>query len=243
MRQERAIRTRRAILEAAAAVFDEKGYEAAKLTDILDRVGMTKGALYFHFANKEALAAAVLEAQVSETPVPAPQAYKVQEYVDTGLIYTHLLATDPLLRASARLSLERVHGLNRSYPYIDWVERNTKLLSEAKGRGELLLHIDPAETARITVGAYGGMNAMVAALTPRLNLEREILALYRHLLSGIAVPAVLMELDVRPGRGERVLADAVRLSSADDGRGCRSGATVRGEPGTARSGGRQGRAG
>jgi AcrR family transcriptional regulator len=209
VKQDRAIRTRRLILEAAAAVFDEKGYQAAKLTDILERANLTKGALYFHFAGKEALAHAVLDAQVRDTPVPAPQRHKVQEYVDMGLIYTHLLENDPLLRASARLSLEQVPGLNRSSPYVEWVERNTRVLAEAKERGELLLHVDPAETARITVGAYGGMNAMVSTLTPQLDLQHEILALYRHLLAGIAVPAVLLELDVSPGRGAHVLAEAV----------------------------------
>lgn len=207
VKQDRAVRTRRAILEAAAAVFDEKGYKAAKLTDILERVNLTKGALYFHFASKEALANAVLEAQVHETPLPTPQRYKAQEYVDMGLIYTYLLVHDPLLRASARLSLDQIPGLNRSSPYVEWVERNTRVLTEAKAQGELLLHVDPAETARITVGAFGGMNAMVSTLTPRLDLEREIPALYRHLLAAIAVPAVLMELDVSPDRGARVLAD------------------------------------
>ncbi|MCX4824935.1 ScbR family autoregulator-binding transcription factor [Streptomyces sp. NBC_01142] len=216
-KQDRAIRTRRAILEAAAAVFDEKGYEAAKLTDILDRVKLTKGALYFHFAGKEALALAVLDAQVKETPVPAPQVYKVQEYVDMGMMFTHLLANDSLLRASARLSLEQIPGLNRSSPYTEWVERNTEMLTEAKERGELLLHVDPAETARITVGAYGGMNAMVSALAPKLDLEHEILALYRHLLPSITVPAVLAELNVRPGRGGRVLAEAVLAPEPAEG--------------------------
>lgn len=55
-RQERAIRTRRALLVAAAEVFDEVGYEAATISDVLKKSGMTKGALYFHFTSKEELA-------------------------------------------------------------------------------------------------------------------------------------------------------------------------------------------
>ncbi|GAA2910967.1 ScbR family autoregulator-binding transcription factor [Streptomyces mexicanus] len=212
-KQDRAFRTRRLILEAAAAVFDAYGYRAAKLSDILERTNLTKGALYFHFAGKEDLARAVLEAQITETPKPAPQCFKVQEYVDMGLIYTHLLLTDPLLRASARLTLEQVPGLNRTSPYVEWVERNIQVLTEAKARGELLMHVDPAETARITVGAYGGMNAMVAALSPELDLRHEILALYRHLLAGVAVPGVLLQLDLRPDRGERVLAEVLPQAS------------------------------
>lgn len=65
-RQERAVRTRRAILEAAASVFDERGYEAATIADILTRAGVTKGALYFHFSSKQDLARGVLDEQFAE---------------------------------------------------------------------------------------------------------------------------------------------------------------------------------
>ncbi|MFD8655358.1 TetR family transcriptional regulator, partial [Streptomyces mirabilis] len=59
VRQERAVRTRRLILDAAASVFDERGYEAATIGEVLARAGVTKGALYFHFPSKRALAEGV----------------------------------------------------------------------------------------------------------------------------------------------------------------------------------------
>ncbi|XDO64532.1 TetR family transcriptional regulator [Streptomyces sp. RLB1-33] len=49
MRQERALRTRRAILDAAASVFDERGYEAATIGEVLARAGVTKGLCIFIF--------------------------------------------------------------------------------------------------------------------------------------------------------------------------------------------------
>ncbi len=51
-RQERAVRTRHAVVQAAAQVFAERGYAAATIAEILDRAGVTKGALYFHFDSK-----------------------------------------------------------------------------------------------------------------------------------------------------------------------------------------------
>ena len=63
--QERAVRTRRAVLEAAAGVFAERGYAAATIAEILNRAGVTKGALYFHFDSKAALARGVLEERIS----------------------------------------------------------------------------------------------------------------------------------------------------------------------------------
>jgi AcrR family transcriptional regulator len=53
--------TRRTILQAAAALFREKGYAAVSLRDIATAVGMKAGSLYYHFANKEALVWEILE--------------------------------------------------------------------------------------------------------------------------------------------------------------------------------------
>ena len=55
-RQERAEVTREAILEGAAEAFDAAGFGSTSLSDISQRAGVTKGALYFHFPSKEALA-------------------------------------------------------------------------------------------------------------------------------------------------------------------------------------------
>ncbi len=43
------------ILDAALAVFSEKGYEGGTMRDIASRVGVTEPALYRHYAGKEAL--------------------------------------------------------------------------------------------------------------------------------------------------------------------------------------------
>lgn len=43
------------IIEVATQVFYEKGYEAASLQDIADRVGMLKGSLYYYIQSKEDL--------------------------------------------------------------------------------------------------------------------------------------------------------------------------------------------
>jgi AcrR family transcriptional regulator len=43
------------ILEAAAAVFHEKGYQAARIEDIATRVGILKGSLYYYIESKEDL--------------------------------------------------------------------------------------------------------------------------------------------------------------------------------------------
>ncbi|MFF5449161.1 ScbR family autoregulator-binding transcription factor [Streptomyces sp. NPDC012888] len=204
MSQDRALRTRQAILEAAAVVFESRGYDAAKLSDIVELAGVTKGALYFHFDSKEALAQAVIEVQVAIEPVHTPQLFKAQEFVDVGMIFSHRLTRDVLLRGSARLTLEHGgRGLDRAAPYQGWIDLHTALLTQARERGELLPHVDPAEPSRLVVGSFAGLNVMSHTLG--LDLDREVSALYTSVLPGIVVPAVAVRLDTAPGRGGRAL--------------------------------------
>ena len=59
--QARAEATRRRILDSAIDLFDELGYGETGLADVLQRAGVSKGAFYYHFDSKEAVAAAIIE--------------------------------------------------------------------------------------------------------------------------------------------------------------------------------------
>src|ERR1700754_310946 len=53
--QERAIQTRQELLRSARSIFARDGFEGAKLQDIAEAAGKTRGALYAHFKDKEDL--------------------------------------------------------------------------------------------------------------------------------------------------------------------------------------------
>lgn len=59
--QRRSRATVEALLEAAARVFEERGYAAGTTNRIAERAGVSVGTLYQYFPNKEALAVALLE--------------------------------------------------------------------------------------------------------------------------------------------------------------------------------------
>ncbi|MBV8295490.1 MAG: TetR family transcriptional regulator [Acidimicrobiia bacterium] len=61
-REEKKAQTRERLIEAAAKVFAEKGFAATSLDEVADAAGLTKGAVYSNFENKEDLVRAVLEA-------------------------------------------------------------------------------------------------------------------------------------------------------------------------------------
>jgi AcrR family transcriptional regulator len=57
--QKRGERRVEGLLEAAAAIFAEVGYEAATMRDIAERAGASIGSLYQFFPNKEVVARAI----------------------------------------------------------------------------------------------------------------------------------------------------------------------------------------
>jgi AcrR family transcriptional regulator len=66
LRARQAEATKSAILEAATQLFATQGFAAASIADILEKTGAARGALYHHFADKEALFAAVWEATLEK---------------------------------------------------------------------------------------------------------------------------------------------------------------------------------
>jgi AcrR family transcriptional regulator len=54
------------IVNAATAVFSQKGYSAASLQDIADRVGILKGSLYHYISSKESLLFRILQTSHQE---------------------------------------------------------------------------------------------------------------------------------------------------------------------------------
>jgi TetR/AcrR family transcriptional repressor of nem operon len=49
--------TRKKIVQAAAPIFNQRGYEGSSLNDLMEATGLQKGGIYRHFASKEELAA------------------------------------------------------------------------------------------------------------------------------------------------------------------------------------------
>ena len=87
---EQSKRTRIALMNAGRTLFSSQGYAATSTKDVVERAEVTRGALYYHFRNKEALFQAVFE-QFRQARTQAVMA-RVQEaegdlwqrFVETG---------------------------------------------------------------------------------------------------------------------------------------------------------------
>ncbi len=70
---ERSERSRKVILDTALKLFSHRGYGATSVNDIADEAGLSKGNVYHHFVDKEAIFRALLEryfAAMSEPDFP-----------------------------------------------------------------------------------------------------------------------------------------------------------------------------
>ncbi|MFC8346976.1 ScbR family autoregulator-binding transcription factor [Streptomyces sp. NPDC057280] len=197
-KQERGTRSRRAILEAAAEVFDLRGFDAASTNEILARSGLTRGALYHHFPSKEAIAMALLEAHGEALVVP-DRSTRIQTIIDLTFAFAGQLQRDPVLRASVRLAVEKT-SLPRPVhtPYEQSSAAILELLEQAGKQGEILPGLDLNEVSAVIVGAFTGMQVMSQVYTDREDLPERLTAMWRLLLPGLVAPGMIGHLRVTP---------------------------------------------
>lgn len=179
LKQERAVRTRARILRAAAQSFAAKGYPCVTVLDVADLTGMTKGAVYFHFANKDALAAAVSEefyrrlARLAESV--AERGLEPVDRVVALLTETALAFRDDVVtQAGARLQIERtLIDSPLPPPYRDYTETVLQWLREAEDDGNAV-GIAPEAVARVLVASLFGTQHISWVLTDRADITDRV---------------------------------------------------------------------
>jgi AcrR family transcriptional regulator len=90
-------RTREKLISAAAAVIGEKGYDRASLEEIAARAGMTRGAVYGNFKNKEELFLALIASRWKPIVPPLKPGASLKEQL-------HILGETVAKEAQARRS-------------------------------------------------------------------------------------------------------------------------------------------
>ncbi|MFE5579926.1 ScbR family autoregulator-binding transcription factor [Kitasatospora sp. NPDC056531] len=173
VKQERAGRTRQAVLLAAADAFARVGYEAASLVDISRRAGVSKGALYFHFVSKQALADGVRAAAGREIGSAALRALRadgpaVQGLIDLSQELARLLREDVVVRAGVRLGRPgpRPAGAPDAQPAdATWRSLTAvvhRLLDRAAEAGELRPGVDRWACAELLSSVVAGQVLLAA---------------------------------------------------------------------------------
>jgi len=166
--------TRQEIIRKAAPIFNQRGYEGAALSDLMEATGLEKGGIYRHFDSKEQLAAEAFNYAWNlalDTRFEGTQAisntvdrlkHMVRDFQErrAGLVPggCPLLNTavdsddgNPGLREKARRALG------------SWLDRLQSIIKEGQRRGEIRSDIDSSEVATLIVSTLEG-SLMVSRL-------------------------------------------------------------------------------
>jgi len=190
------LKTRDRILQAALSVFARKGYHRAAVDDIVHASGTSKGAVYHHFPNKEALFLALVDefaARLAEAIAGAVRDShgalgKVEAALRAGLetfARHHELARILLLES---VSLGPAYQAKRAEVHGRFAALIQAYLDQAVAEGA----IPPIDTRVATLAWLGAVNEVViqwlSGDEPDL-LERVVPALTPMLLRSIGVKA------------------------------------------------------
>lgn len=147
--------TRARILTEAARLFVASGYHGVSMREVAAAVGVTKPALYHHYADKEALFLAMLEgtlAGLARLVEHAQAQAGVRAQLET--LVGDLLASAPEQRVGLQLagelrhvSPERRRAFEEEYRRV-WMGGLTHLIDGAMQRGELRTDLPPAVLTR-----------------------------------------------------------------------------------------------
>ncbi|TFV52790.1 TetR/AcrR family transcriptional regulator [Blastococcus sp. TF02A-35] len=169
--------TRRLIVDAAAALFSERGYASASLTDIVAGTGMTKGAVYWHFPSKEEIALDIVrQMYASWPPMLGAVIAAHDDALDALVAVTYKAAeqfsTDLTTQAAKRLLAELPPDAlaKLPQPYVGWQGALCSLITEGQRRGQVNPAVDPEGTAQAIVASFFGMQQVSWELTNRRDL-------------------------------------------------------------------------
>jgi TetR/AcrR family transcriptional repressor of nem operon len=163
MTDNKADSTRQQILRAAARQFARQPYHQVGLDDVLAEAELTKGAMYFHFRSKHALALAVIDDQAtrSSTAVADLLARKFSG-LETLIDFSYQLAIqdigEDISRAALHLleSIGRIEGLQAKLLGAE-IDTLALTVGRAIGEGDVFEQCDPQDVARLLVSIYMGL--------------------------------------------------------------------------------------
>jgi TetR/AcrR family transcriptional repressor of nem operon len=188
--------TRRKIVEAAAPIFNKRGYEGSSLNDLMEATGLKKGGIYRHFSSKEELAAEAFDytwevawnARLLHVNEKASGIEKLKQLIANfvehrspvaggcPILNTAIDADDgnPVLRAHVTKALR------------SWLSRLQAIVEQAREQRETRPGVDPKVVATVIVASLEGALMMSRVQRNDEALQRVHSHLNRYLEQEVA---------------------------------------------------------
>lgn len=181
--------TRLQILRAASHLFARSPYSRVSLDDILADASVTKGAMYFHFRSKHALAYAIVDLRSSEARASVEEvlARKLSS-METLIDLSYLLAVDDIGDETARAGLNLLESIGRTDGLQAevlgrWVGTFAQIIGKAIDEGDISKEKDAEVIARLLVSTYMGLRQTSNLADPERFL-RDLQSAWGLLLPG-----------------------------------------------------------
>lgn len=197
--QARAEATRRHILDAAVALFKERGFAGTNLNQLIRKAGVTPGAFYYHFDSKEEVAFAIIDevaqrmADLRTTFVGVPESGLGNVILMTFQL-SALLQNDPSFWVAAHLEHTMARHCQRGIAGVtERIDEFVAGVRQAIPASQLRAGVDPAQAATTMVNLIYGSYMMTDLLLG--DTASRLAECWRILLPGLVPPDLLPQFE------------------------------------------------
>jgi len=160
--------TRRYIIEKAAPIFNMHGYEGTSMSQLTEAIGMTKGAIYGNFKDKDEIAREAFEYNFSTVSnqiaaVVANRKHACDKLIAFATFYIdnfpHITRTGgcPILNAAVDTDNTDLPIRSDVLRAIEkWLDSVVQIIDSGVRKGEIREDVDPAEFASLFVSSIEG---------------------------------------------------------------------------------------
>jgi AcrR family transcriptional regulator len=187
--QARAEATRQKIIDAAVDLFEDVGYGDTSLGDVIARAGITKGAYYYHFTGKEAVAAAIIDQAETQKRdailrLTSSATSALESIIQLSFIVADTIQQDKVARVANLL----VQALGQISPagaltYTQFQSLYVSVVEQAIVEGDLLDDLDAEDVMQTILGAVLGTQLLSGATGD--DLLARLAQVWKVLLRGI----------------------------------------------------------
>lgn len=186
--------TQEHIIRSVSPIFNKQGYSGTSLSDLTKATGLTKGAIYGHFKNKEELAFIAFKFNVdrvvnqikidlSTIESPIQQLYGLTNFYRKYKSYTIEFGGCPIVNIGVDANHENPKLLKKVQEVISKLQYSiTKMISNAIQAGEIKKAVNPEKYGRQFFTIIEGAVFMTVTMNDDTYLQ-QMMDLIDHIIS------------------------------------------------------------
>ncbi len=194
--QVRAEATRQRIIDAAVELFGKAGYGNTALGDILSLAGVTKGAFYYHFPSKEAVATAIIDRAETQkydaiVRLTSSSAPALESIIELTFVVAEMIESDNIAWVGNQLeqALAQVSPTG-AQAFTQFSSVYVSVVAQAIVEGDLVDDLDAEDMTQTIWAAVLGAQLLADAIGD--DLVARLAHVWKVVLRGIVAPPKLL---------------------------------------------------